>query len=271
MHGRLEHAFSLSASIGMICPICGSPYVRQEQSLVCQKGHTVNGNRKGYFNFLSRPAPDTYGKPLFEARQRVFHAGLYDGVMSAVFDEIQNGESVLDVGCGEGTYLHALAARGHNGRLAGVDISRQGIEIASTGDALFCVADMRHLPFAVHSFDTILNILSPADYSEFQRVLKPSGKVIKVIPGPDYLKEVREARHLKGGDSQADARLKEKMHIHKTRHVYDVKAIDAGLWPDILQMTPLNQDLTPEQFRDMAKTPARTLTIDLMVLTAVPD
>ena len=94
--------------------------------------------------------------------------------------------------------------------------------------------------------------------------------MIKVIPGPDYLKEVREARHLKGGDSQADARLKEKMHIHKTRHVYEVMAIDAGLWPDILQMTPLNQDLTQEQFRDMAKTPARTLTIDLMVLTAVP-
>ena len=60
------------------------------------------------------------------------------------------------------------------------------------------------------------------------------------------------------------------MHIHKSRHVYEVTAIDAGLRPDILQMTPLNQDLTQEQFRDMAKTPARTLTIDLMVLTAFP-
>ncbi len=271
MSGRLERAFSLSDAFGLICPHCGCPYERQKQSLICKNSHTVNGNRKGYFNFLSRPATETYGKSLFESRRRVFDSGLYDRVMSAIFEEIQSNDTVLDVGCGDGSYLNTLIDRGHRGKCAGVDMSREGIEMASSGNALWCVADMRHLPFDTHSFDIILDILSPADYEEFRRILKPSGKLIKVIPGAEYLQEIREARHLKGGESPADARLQMKMQIIKTKHIHETTAVNPELWPDILRMTPLNQDLRADELRKMDLSPSQTLTIDLIILCAVFD
>lgn len=40
--------------------------------------------------------------------------------------------------------------------------------------------------------DCILDIFTPANYSEFNRVLKEGGYVIKVIPGNAHLKELRE-------------------------------------------------------------------------------
>ena len=271
MSGRMERAFALAGAFGMICPLCGGSYVRKEQALVCPDGHTINGNRKGYFNFLSRPAPDTYDKSLFEARRRIFVSGLYDEVISAVAGEIKPDDAVLDAGCGEGGYLCAIKDRGYRGNCAGVDMSRPGIEMASSGEALWCVADMRHLPFAASSFDCILNILSPADYAEFRRVLRPAGKLIKVIPGPEYLREVRAARHLKGGDSRADVRMQEKMRLLRTKRVHYVRAIEPGLWADILRMTPLNQDLSAIEIREMEQMPVGTLTIDLTVMTAVFD
>src|SRR5699024_11637555 len=35
-------------------------------------------------------------------------------------------------------------------------------------------------------------ILSPANYMEFKRVLAPEGIIVKIVPRPNYLKELRE-------------------------------------------------------------------------------
>lgn len=59
--------------------------------------------------------------------------------------------------------------------------------------AFWCVADLTNLPFAPASFDTILNLFSPSNYQEFDRILKPGGQVIKVVPAASYLKELRQA------------------------------------------------------------------------------
>ena len=47
--------------------------------------------------------------------------------------------------------------------------------------------------FCPASFDTILNLFSPSNYQEFDRILKPGGQVIKVVPAASYLKELRQA------------------------------------------------------------------------------
>ncbi|MBQ9008441.1 MAG: hypothetical protein IJ088_03825, partial [Clostridia bacterium] len=79
------------------------------------------------------------------------------------------------------------------------------------------------------------------------------------------------ARHLKGGDSRADVRMQEKMRLLRTKRVHYVRAIEPGLWADILRMTPLNQDLSAIEIREMEQMPVGTLTIDLTVMTAVFD
>jgi 23S rRNA (guanine745-N1)-methyltransferase len=76
----------------------------------------------------------------------------------------------------------------------GVDISKEGINSAAMDypNAIWCVSDIANCPFANNQFNFILNILSPANYSEFQRMISDDGMVIKVIPESDYLKELRD-------------------------------------------------------------------------------
>ena len=72
---------------------------------------------------------------------------------------------------------------------------REGIYLATNHAAsAFGVSQIsRNLPFAPASFDTILNLFSPSNYQEFDRILKPGGQVIKVVPAASYLKELRQA------------------------------------------------------------------------------
>ncbi|MEH6944579.1 SAM-dependent methyltransferase, partial [Bacillus sp. JJ722] len=55
------------------------------------------------------------------------------------------------------------------------------------------IQDLANTPFKAQQFDVILNILSPSNYAEFNRLLKDDGLVIKVVPRADYLIELREA------------------------------------------------------------------------------
>ncbi|RBO11051.1 methyltransferase domain-containing protein, partial [Pantoea sp. 3_1284] len=77
----------------------------------------------------------------------------------------------------------------------GIDLAKEGIAAASKAypDIIWSVADLAAMPFADAQVDAILNILSPANYAEFSRLLKPGGVVMKVVPESGYLLELREA------------------------------------------------------------------------------
>src|SRR5699024_11693493 len=82
---------------------------------------------------------------------------------------------------------------GCSGSIVASDISKEGINLtaATYEDIFFLVTDLAHSPFSAEFFETILTILSPSNYPEFKRILKPGGLLIKVVPGADYLKELR--------------------------------------------------------------------------------
>ena len=100
--------------------------------------------------------------------------------------------AVLDVGCGEGFYLHRMNAIEKHG----VDISVPAIDLAAKKykDCIFVVANAdRFLPYADNSFDTVTSITARMNPPEFHRVLKEDGRAVIVLPGPDDLIELREA------------------------------------------------------------------------------
>ena len=183
------------------CPACGAPFARRENSLVCESGHCFDVARKGYVNLAPGRAPDAlYTRPLFESRRRVLESGAYAPVVEALSrltaQYAPDGALLVDAGCGEGFYAKALAAQFE--RVVAFDLARDAIYLAASGPKderaqriAFLVADLTRIPVRDGAASAVLDVFTPAHYAEFARVLKPGGVLVKALPGPDYLREIR--------------------------------------------------------------------------------
>ncbi len=254
----------------LCCPVCGNSLRREGETYSCGK-HPFTVNKKGFLNFLSAPAPSCYDAELFQARRRVFDAGCYDAVADAIVELLppKGTQKLLDAGCGDGWYLQRILQSRPDWHGAGVDISRDAIAQAADHPctALWCVADLRRLPFADQSFTAVLDVLTPASYSEFQRVLTQDGLLIKVFPGGEYLREIRAKRGMAPyEEGQVDAYLQEHGEVADRRRVTVTLPVTSQLWRDFVFMTPLNQDLPPAEKEALAENPADTVTVDLHVV-----
>jgi len=233
------------------CPRCASPFQLTDQSLVCSSRHCYDLSRRGYVNLAPShdQAAEKYDAELFESRRIVFENGFYLPVMEAVAACMPPNKPffLLDAGCGEGYYARMLAQRFKQADILGVDLSRDAITAAARipARANWMVADLKHLPVADGSVDVLLDVLTPADYQEFARVLAPEGILIKVIPGSDYLCQVRQAvaPHLRSGAVYDNARVMEHLHAHAQILSETEIRVTTPLTPEtsraFLRMTPM--------------------------------
>ena len=255
------------------CPKCGAAFALTEQSLICESGHCYDLSRRGYVNLAPdhRQTGDKYDEALFESRGRVFAGGFYAPVrdaLCALLDGRSESFTLVDAGCGEGYYLNTLLSAHPDWQGAGVDISREAIERATDWpcEALWCVADLGSLPFLDDSFTAVLDVLTPANYDEFRRVLSPDGMLVKVYPGQDYLREIRAARGMSAyEEGQVDAYLREKAQLVKSVRVHETLPVSPELWGDFVRMTPLNHDLSAAEKDALAQRADAHVTVDLHV------
>ncbi|MEG1059498.1 MAG: methyltransferase domain-containing protein [Clostridia bacterium] len=187
------------------CPICNSKMKVENISIVCKRRHCFDLSSKGYINFMPSNKFVKYSKELFENRKEIFDNGFYDKVKEEIenvmlkyttFNKDVNGINLLDVGCGEGFFSRKILENKTNKiNTFAMDISKDAVAIASKLEkgANFIVADLSNIPISDDSIDVILNILTPACYKEFIRVLKKDGIVIKIVPGTEYLKQIRQS------------------------------------------------------------------------------
>jgi 23S rRNA (guanine745-N1)-methyltransferase len=159
---------------------------------------------------------------------------------------------ILDAGCGEGYYSFMLsrdALLAPVCRFYGLDLSRDAIAMATgyEADVVWVVGDLARPPFRDSVFDIVLDVLTPANYSAFKRVLTPDGVLIKVVPGREYLKELRALRGGGGDDyagnetlahSERHIEAAERMSIRYTRE------IGAEQKKELPAMTPLTAGRT---------------------------
>ena len=270
MLSKRDKLFLAAENLGNLsCPSCGAALTRAGDDLACPNRHRLNVNRKGCLNVLSAQVDSCYDADLFTARRRAFDAGCYNAVVEAIEALLPHADHrLLDAGCGDGWYLNALLTRHEGWCGTGVDISRDAILQATNlpCTALWVVGDLRRLPFADGSFTAVLDVLTPANYDEFRRILAPGGLLIKVYPGSGYLRELRAARGMAPyEEGQVDAYLREKAAIVGERRVTVTHAVSDELWRDFVWMTPLMQDLSTGEKDLIAAKNAGSVTVDLHV------
>ncbi|MFB7352256.1 putative RNA methyltransferase, partial [Bacillus thuringiensis] len=167
------------------CPLCQqSMHVYEQGRLVCSANHSFDIAKQGYINMLTQGSTSKYSKDLFESRKAVIDSGVYDIVEAKIGELINSANTVLDTGCGEGSHLARIMNEKKNGVGIGIDIAKEGILAAARHypQQIWSVGDLAKSPFSQGSFDAILNILSPANYQEFKRLLAPNGCIVKVVP-----------------------------------------------------------------------------------------
>lgn len=233
---------------------------------------------------MSRVSTTKYDKKIFEYRREISKSGLFDPLHDAVskiiISKLQSNASVrmLDAGCGEGSHLNNIQAKliqkKYKTLLAvGIDISKEGISYAAAeyANAIWCVADIANSPFTSQQFNIILNILSPANYSEFQRLLTDDGFLIKVVPEQDYLKELREILY-EGSDKQVYSNSLTLSHFSEQFELLDAETIryqvnlSEPLIEPLLGMTPLSWGTSKERMRKVLQMNLKQVTIHFKIL-----
>ena len=179
-----------------LCPKCLSESCIENISLVCDDNHRYDFSKKGYIHLINNYKPTKYSEELFMARNEIFSNGFYTNVLKNIQNLVGKyaKDVVLDIGCGEGYYIKELKTVFPEKYFYGLDNSKDAIELAVKEDKLnpYMVANLANLPFRDGSVSCILNILTPANYEEFFRVLGDNGYLIKIIPNANYLREIRE-------------------------------------------------------------------------------
>ncbi|AJI20091.1 methyltransferase domain-containing protein (plasmid) [Priestia megaterium] len=269
------------------CPFCeNSMRVVNDRSLICAKKHTFDFAKQGYVNLLPRPSNSHYTKELFEARHKIImESNLYTSMHKTITKMIKehmdvaiNPFTVLDLGCGEGSHLQKIVDECKSPAITGIglDISKESIIMASKKykDSIWLIGDLAKSPLVDESVHVILNIFSPSNYKEFKRTLVQDGLVIKIVPRPNYLKELREFLFNK---TEKEIYRNDKIVSLFKKHFYllDVFSLSYTMnlnqaeLKNLVQMTPLAWSSDKGRINTYINQDSAEVTIDLDILIGV--
>ena len=251
------------------CPICKKKMdVREQGNLCCEENHSFDIAKQGYVNMMTHAATSKYSRELFESRSAIIASGLYDRLEEAISKKIKGAKTVLDTGCGEGSHLARIMPQVEGAIGIGIDIAKEGILVAARQypEQIWCVGDLAKSPYAEGSFDAILNILSPANYEEFKRLLAPGGCVVKVVPQSGYLKELRTLLYADSeketySNAQTVERFKESFADTTVERLTYTMPMTMEQIPALLTMTPMGWHKADDNELQLT-----AITIDLDIL-----
>lgn len=147
---------------------------------------------------------------------------------------IQDGWTILDIGCGGGATLQRLLKRSQGSTVYGIDISEESVAKARQVNArvlnkqvFVCQGSAEQLPYDDETFDLVTAVETvyfwphlPACFQEVRRVLKQGGKfaiLIEVVEGDSMWTNVVEGMKVYSPE-ELQALLNEAGFIHTKIH-----------------------------------------------------
>lgn len=265
--------------MSLLCPVCGEALLPGEKTAQCPRGHAFDRARAGYWNLLLDQASHGHGddKPMLRARRDFLALGHYRPIARAVAQAaakaLPAGGSLTDAGCGEGYYtrlvLDHLDGR-QNGAFA-FDVSKEAARMTASLLGPRCtvfVASAYHIPLASESQDLVLSLFSPYAREEYARILKPGGTLIRAVPLPDHLWELKAALYdapRPGGEGKEEpddlfaltgtVDVREKFCLKENRAVQDLFA-----------MTPYAHKTSPADRQKLEAIPELNVTLACRIL-----
>lgn len=253
------------------------------ESLICTNNHTFNFARQGYINMLNRPSRQRYDKVLFEARRKIItesnlYSPLHEKIGEIIEEHLAKSCSptiIFDAGSGEGSHLQRIIGKYRNRAIIGIglDIAKEGVMMASKNyrDPVWLVGDLTNIPLKDHSCHVVLNILSPANYTEFKRVLAPWGIIVKIIPGPNYLQELRkvtlpDTNNEAYTNDETISLFKQNLQLVKYCNLTHFTELQRTEIKDLAQMSPLTWNANREQIKSFINQNHTGVTIDLGIM-----
>ena len=180
------------------CPICSAEAAVRRFEVEAMEEKVVVCTGCGLGRFHPMPSPDRlralypgeyYGEP-----GRKFQP-LIEGLVRAVGErhtsflsrELTTGARILDVGCGRGVILGALAGQGFE--VHGLEISAEAARGADPRAEIRIAENLKDAEYRTASFDQIIiwhvleHVNDPAGtLREAHRILKPGGRLIVAVP-----------------------------------------------------------------------------------------
>ncbi len=193
----------------LVCPVCGSPLVRNEHSFICS---AINGTKRHCFDISASGYTDlSYrnggsGDPKDAVRDRTlfldrgYYAPLSDEINRLCKARLPSAPMIIDAGCGEGYYSERLISEFPEGYLFGGDLSKHAIHRASVrrnmrggNNSFYAVASVFALPVIDACADCVVSMFAPVAEQETLRVLRDGGILIVGAAAVNHLYGLKSA------------------------------------------------------------------------------
>lgn len=262
------------------CPVCKDALARTHRSWRCAADHSYDVAKEGYVNLLithqRRQREPGDSADMLRHRRAFLDAGHYAPLKEAVTALVPATDAaVLDVGCGEGYYTRDLP-----NPLWGVDIAKAAVRMAAKRAATtapghhYAVASAYDLPVLDDAADVVLSVFAPLHSPEFERVLRPGGTVLTVVPGPRHLDGLKarffdepEPHPADGPFERDGAATALRPAADPVAVTYDLELVEPGAIADLVHMTPYAWYVSPERRAEVVSGPSLFTTLDFRIFS----
>lgn len=251
------------------CPVCQGPLLLMGRTLSCPKGHSFDLAREGYANLLAiqkkHAADPGDGKEMVRARRAFLSAGHYAPLMHGLADLCAGlpHSTIVDAGCGDGSYDRFLYEALGEPQIVGFDLSKEAVRLAAKllPQAAFCVGGSFSAPVRDGWADLLLNIFSPFAGQEFLRMLRPGGHLVYAVPTARHLHGLKEVLYKTPYENEVRQTEYEGFAFVEEREVTPTLTLEGESVQQLFAMTPYYWNTPADGAARLAD--CRTLTTEI--------